>query len=63
MIDLTGKTWASKRRSEMDVVELWDAAETYRATGCELDRNIADGYTREWESRHGLPHLEDEEEK
>lgn len=56
--DLTGKSWAAKRAAEMTDEELHDAAETYRATGCELDRSWAGVYTREWERRHGLADYE-----
>lgn len=53
-IDLGGKSWADKKRPEMTVEELGDAIDTYRSTGSELDRNVADGYEAEWERRFGL---------
>lgn len=58
-IDLTGKSWANKKIGEMTNEEVGDAVDTYRRGGGDLNRNVAAGYEREWERRHGLPHLDD----
>jgi hypothetical protein len=60
-IDLTGKSWANKKSTEMTNSELGDAADTYRRGGGDLNRIVANGYEREWESRHGLAHLNEED--